>query len=101
MTDATSVAGKLDIAIESATADWWTHGALLAISQLARTGRGFDADQVIDMCGTPSVPHYLGAAFASAQRKGLIEAVGCRVGGGGRLLRVWWGVGPGELDEAG
>jgi hypothetical protein len=65
---------------------------MLAISQLARSGRGFDIDDVLDLVGEPTDPHYPGAAFASARRQKLIEPVGARVGRGGRLVRVWWGV---------
>jgi len=65
---------------------------MLAISQLARSGRGFDVDDILDLVGQPEVANYCGAAFASARRQKLIEAVGARVGRGGRLVRVWWGV---------
>lgn len=84
-------ASGLDQAISNAAGDWWTSGAMLAIRQLAMTGRGFDADHVITMCGMPSDGHYVGAVFAAAQRSKIIEAVGCRVAADGRLLRVWWG----------
>ena len=82
----------LDRAIENAESDWWTTGALLAIQQLAKIGRGFDVDHVLDLVGEPTDPHYLGAAFAVARRQKIIEPVGARVGRGGRLVRVWWPV---------
>jgi hypothetical protein len=41
------------------------------------------------MVGQPHPPNYIGAVFAAAQRSKAIEQVGCRVGGDGRLLRVW------------
>src|SRR5215218_3053041 len=82
----------LERAIENAVADSWTQGALTAIRQLARDRRGFTIDDVLDLVGEPTDPHYPGAAFASARRQKLIEPVGARVGRGGRLVRVWWGV---------
>src|SRR5215212_1619225 len=82
----------LDRAIENAESDWWTQGALTAIRQLARDRRGFTIDDVLDLVGEPTDPHYPGAAFASARRQKVVEAVGARVGRGGRLVRVWWGV---------
>lgn len=82
----------VDTAIENATADWWSIGAGLAIDQLARSGRGFTIDHVLELTGEPTDPHYPGAVMAAAQRRRVIEAVGAVVGRGGRLLRVWWGV---------
>jgi hypothetical protein len=82
----------LECAIENASTDWWFAGALLAIKQLAISGRGFTADHLLDMVGAPSDPHYLGAVFAAAQRQHVIEPVGARVGRDGRLVRVWWGI---------
>jgi hypothetical protein len=82
----------LQTAIDNAASDWWWSGANLAIAQLARSGRGFDVDAVLDLVGQPEHPAYVGAAFAAAQRRGVIETVGARVGRGGRLRRVWWGV---------
>src|SRR5215213_6618067 len=87
-----SLADGLDRAIENAATDWWTQGAMVAISQLARSGRGFDVDDVLDLVGQPEVANYCGAAFASARRQKIIEPVCARVGRGGRLVRVWWGV---------
>jgi len=88
----TETADGLGHAIDNASTDWWTQGALLAIQQLARGGRGFDVDHLLDMVGEPTDPHYLGAAFAMAQRLKITEPVGARVGRGGRLVRIWWGV---------
>jgi hypothetical protein len=82
----------LDQAIGSASTDWWFRGALLAIKQLARSGRGFTADHVLAMVGAPTGPHYVGAAFAAARRQRIVEAVGARLGQDGRLVRVWLGV---------
>src|SRR5829696_5054514 len=87
-----SLSDGLNRAIENAAADWWTQGALTAIRQLARDSRGFTIDDVLDLVGEPTDPHYPGAAFASARRQRLIEPVGARVGRGGRLVRVWWGL---------
>src|SRR5829696_4450854 len=84
-------AASLDRAIANAAADWWTQGALTAIRQLAREHRGFTIDDVLDLVGEPTDPHYPGAAFASARRQKVVEPVGARVGRGGRLVRVWWG----------
>ena len=64
-------------------ADEWWAAALLAHRQLDRIGRG--------IVGEPPAPAYVGAVYAAAQRSKIIEAVGCRVGRNGRLLRVWWG----------
>ena len=83
---------SLDSAIKHATTDWWASGAALAIRQLALADRGFDADHVLDMVGRPPSPECVGAVFAAARRSNVIEAVGCRVGRDGRLLRVWWGL---------
>jgi hypothetical protein len=90
-TEPTVVTG-LDRAIDNAATDWWFQGALLAIKQLGRSGRGFTADHVLDMVGAPTDPHYVGAVFAAAQRQRIVEAVGARVGRDGRLVRVWWGI---------
>ena len=80
--------GGLDRAIENAASDWWTQGALTAIRQLARDRRGFTIDDVLDLVGEPTDPHYPGAAFASARRQKVVEAIGARIGRGGRLVRV-------------
>ena len=80
----------LDQAIANSASDWWAQGALLAIKQLSITGRGFTVDHLLDMVGAPSDSHYVGAVFAAAQRLRIIEPVGARVGGDGRLVRVWW-----------
>jgi hypothetical protein len=82
----------LEQAIEAAASDWWTTCALLAIKQLALTGRGFTVDHVLDMCGQPEDPHYVGAVFALAQCQRIVEAVGARVGHDNRLRRIWWGL---------
>lgn len=82
----------LTTAIDNAVRDWWFVGASAAIRQLALAGRGFTADHLLDLVGEPTDPHYVGAAFAAARRSNIIEPVGCRVGRGGRLVRVWWGV---------
>jgi hypothetical protein len=82
----------LEQAIENASTDWWFQGALVAIKQLALSGRGFTVDHVLDMVGTPPDPHYVGALLAAAQRLKIVEPVGARVGRDGRLVRVWWGV---------
>jgi hypothetical protein len=90
--DAPIVRGAgLEQAIENASSDWWFQGALVAVKQLALSGRGFTADHVLDMVGAPTDPHYVGALFAAAQRLRIVEAVGARVGLDGRLARVWWG----------
>lgn len=81
----------LDSAIAHAQHDFWATGAKLAVRQLALSGRGFDADHVLDMVGHPPSSECLGAIFAALQRSGEIEAVGCRIGRDNRLLRVWWG----------
>jgi hypothetical protein len=82
----------LDRAIAKAEADWWAQNALLAIKQLAMSGRGFTADHVLDMVGAPTDHHYLGAVFAIAQRQRIAEAVGATLRRDSRLLRVWLGV---------
>jgi hypothetical protein len=82
----------LEQAIENASSDWWFQGALLAVSQLARSGRGFTVDHLLDMVGAPTDPHYVGAVFAAAQRQHIVEPVGAVVGRDCRLRRVWWGV---------
>jgi hypothetical protein len=64
---------------------------ILAIRQLALTNRGFTVDNLRDMVGEPEDFHYWGAVFAVAQRQGVIEPVGARVGRAG-LVRVWWGL---------
>src|SRR5215212_445896 len=87
-----SLADGRDRAIENAAGDWWTQGAMVAIGQLARERRGFTIDDVLDLCGQPTDPHYSGAVLAAAQRRKLIEPVGAWIGRGGRLVRVWWGV---------
>lgn len=71
------------------TADWWSAGAQLAIRQLAQNGY-FDADMLLDLMGEPPHSSYVGAAFASAWRAGVIEQVGCRVARDGRLVRIWF-----------
>jgi hypothetical protein len=90
-TDLSPTAG-LDCAIANAAGDWWFHGAMLAVRQLARSGRGFTVDHVLDMVGAPTDSHYLGALFAAAMRQRIVEPVGARVGRDGRLVRVWWGI---------
>ena|SRR5215204_4850447 len=87
-----SLADGLDRAIENAATDWWMRGAMVAIGQLAREHRGFDVDDLLDLVGQPNDPHHVGAALAAARRQKLVEAVGARVGRGGRLVRVWWGL---------
>lgn len=82
----------VNAAIDNAATDWWFQGSLQAVKQLAMTGRGFTADHLLDMVGEPTDPHYVGAVFAVAQRQRIVEAVGCRIGAGGRLLRIWWGL---------
>ena len=64
----------------------------MAIRQLAMSGRGFTVDNLLDLVGAPTDPHYLGALFAAAQRLKFVEPVGARVGRNERLVRVWWGV---------
>ena len=81
----------LDCAIESASRDWWYQGAMVAVQQLARSGRGFDVDHVASLTGEPPAAVYWGALFAAATKLGVVEAVGCRVAGDGRLVRVYWG----------
>ena len=85
-------AAGLDQAIENASSDWWFQGASMAIKQLALSGRGFTVDNLLDLVGAPTDPHYLGAALAAAQRHRIIEPVGARAGRNGRLVRVWWGL---------
>lgn len=85
-----SYSAGLDQAIANAASDWFTSGALLAIEQLAKARQGFTVDDVLDLTGMPSDPHYVGAAMALAQRRGVVEAVGCKVGRGGRMVRVWY-----------
>lgn len=82
--------GGVDVAIANASADWWFTGGLLAIRQLAMSGRGFTPCHVLEMVGEPPDPHYVGALFAAAVRKRIVEAVGCRVAADGRLVRVYW-----------
>jgi hypothetical protein len=82
----------LEQAIENASNDWWFQGALVAIRQLALSGRGFTVDHLSSMIGEPPDPHYWGALFAAAQKLKIIEPVGARVGRDGRLVRLWWGV---------
>jgi hypothetical protein len=94
--DASSLANSerdgLEQAIRNSASDWWHSGAILAIRQLALSGRGFDIDHIRDMAGEPEDPHYWGALFAAAQKLKIIEAVGARVGRDGKLRRIWWGV---------
>ena len=54
----------LDCAIESASRDWWYQGAMVAVQQLARSGRGFDVDHVASLTGEPPAAVYWGALFA-------------------------------------
>ena len=82
----------LERAIESAASDWWFQGALMALKQLALSGRGFTVDNLLELVGAPTDSHYVGAVFAAAQRLKIVEPVGARVGRDGRLVRVWWGV---------
>jgi hypothetical protein len=82
----------LEQAIRNSASDWWHGGAMLAIKQLALSGRGFDVDHIRDLAGEPEDPHYWGAVFASAQKLKVIEAVGARIGRDGKLRRIWWGV---------
>jgi hypothetical protein len=82
----------LDRAIENAASDWWFQGALVAIKQLATSGRGFTVENLSGMVGEPPDPHYWGALFAAAQKLRIIEPVGARLGRDGRLVRVWWGL---------
>lgn len=88
----TSYADGLDMAVANASADWWFTGAMVALQQLAITARGFTVDHLVDLVGEPPDPHYLGSVFSAAQKMSMVEAVGCKVGRGGRLVRVWWGV---------
>ena len=78
--------------IDNSADDWLTMGWLSAIRHLAASPRRFTADDVRDLAGSATDFHYHGAAFASAAREGLIEAVGARIGRDGRPLRVWVGV---------
>jgi len=80
----------LELAIERAANDWWFQGGLVAIRQLALSGRGFTVDHLSSMVGEPPDPHYWGALLAAAQKLKIVEAVGARVGRDGRLVRVWW-----------
>jgi hypothetical protein len=82
----------LEQAIENASTDWWFQGALMALKQLSISGRGFTVDNLLDLVGAPTDSHYLGAAFAAAQKLRIVEPVGARVGRNGRLVRVWWGL---------
>jgi hypothetical protein len=82
----------LEQAIENASSDWWFEGALVAVRQLALSGRGFTVDHLSSMVGEPPDPHYWGALLAAAQKLRIVEAVGARVGRDGRLVRVWWGL---------
>jgi hypothetical protein len=82
----------LELAIEAAASDWWFTGAMVALKQLVLSGRGFTVDHLSAMVGEPPDPHYWGALLAAAQKLGIIEAVGARVGRDGRLVRVWWGL---------
>jgi hypothetical protein len=90
LTNGTSLAAGLQQAIENAAGDWWWDGALLAIRQLALSGRGFTVDHLSSMVGEPPDPHYWGALLAAAQKLRIVEPVGARVGRDGRLVRVWW-----------
>lgn len=80
----------LDRAIDVAERDWWSQGAAMAIRQLALTGRGFTSEHLIELCGYPHESHLVGAAFAAAQRSGVITAVGAVIGRDGEPRRVWW-----------
>lgn len=63
---------------------------MLAVKQLALSGRGFTVDHIRDMAGGPEDPHYWGDLLAAARKLKIVEPVGARVGRDGRLVRVWW-----------
>ena len=48
----------------------------MALKQLALSGRGFTVDNLLELVGAPTDPHYLGALFAAAQRLKIVEPVG-------------------------
>lgn len=80
----------LEAAIDNAHLDWWATGAQLALVQLAKAGRGFTVDDLLDLVGQPPAPQYVGAVLAAAQRLRLIEPVGCQIGRDGRMVRRWF-----------
>ena len=88
---------------QAAAADraWsWAMRAHDAITELARTGREFTADEVVARVGLPDAGtnrnNAVGAVFASAAKQGEIVKTGAyrpsrRVIGHGRIVAVWVG----------
>lgn len=83
---------------EQGTDPWWASCARAAIKHLASTGRTFSADDLRFDCdlAEPEHPQWMGAAFASARKAGLIEFVGYTISRrptrGSAILRTWRGV---------
>jgi hypothetical protein len=72
----------------SAAAEWRTE-ALHVITVLSRTGQTLDVDLVLMLTGLPPSPNHIGSVFAPARQQKIIEAVGAKVGDGGRLIRIY------------
>ena len=77
----------------------WKDDAASALHQLARSGRDFTADDVVQAAGLPGIgpnqSNGVGALFAQAARKRLIIRVGYtktdRKEGHARVVSVWRG----------
>ena len=73
----------------------WNDAAWGTLIRLARSGREFSADDLVDAAGSPSSPGATGALFAHAARQGLIRMAGVttsrRLTRHGSLQRVWRG----------
>lgn len=73
----------------------WSDAAWRELVRLARTGREFSADDLIDEVGLPDSPGTCGATIGAARRAGLIRAVGYttsrRVTRHGGVQRLWKG----------
>lgn len=77
--------------------DWWRSEAMAAIKALAKTGRTFEAFDLVEDLGLaePDHPCRWGGLFGAAARAGLIVSVGAkpsrRPTAAGHLCRTWRG----------
>jgi hypothetical protein len=65
--------------IARATRSAWTARALWAIATLARSGRGFTGEDVVELAGAPPSFRAVGAAVNLAMRRGMIQTTGATV----------------------
>lgn len=73
------------------TAPDWRQNAKTVLGVLANTDHPFTCDTLTQLAGYPPRPHQLGAAFAGAAQRNLIQVVGATLSEG-RPCRLWRGV---------